>query len=189
MKKETEFAQKRTILEIDGELCEPGPEDIAARAAMFKDYRSEIDKRHISNAENFDKAILTYANAGLGLSITLFKDAFSGATTLGQCLLGGSWAAFTLAVLAVIASFLISQRVLMDQIARAERILIRFDDSAARGAGLERYSNAATWCAGLFFAVGVVGTFLFAVLSYQAPGSGGLSRNSAHSAVSAGARR
>jgi hypothetical protein len=166
--KKEEDEPKRIILVIDGELCEPGPEDIAARTAIFNSYRSEIDKRHLSNAENFDKAILTYANAGLALSITLFKDAFSRAGLSGQLLLAVSWAGFTLSVLFVISSFLLSQRALLDQVALAEKYLLKFDDSCNRDSPWKRFSDGATYCAAVGFCVGVLCTVLFA-FTYQVP--------------------
>ncbi len=52
MKKETGLPT-RTILQIDGELCEPDPEDIEARKKIFDSFRTEAEKRHLSNAENF----------------------------------------------------------------------------------------------------------------------------------------
>ncbi|WOD14419.1 hypothetical protein [Paraburkholderia kirstenboschensis] len=133
--------QKRTVLIDDGELCEPGPEDIAARSAIFNAYRTEIDKRHLSNAENFDKAILTYANAGLGLSIAIFKDALTRTDCTGRLLLESSWGGFTLPIVFVIASFLLSQRALLDQIALAEGYLLRFDDKCNRPSGWRRATN------------------------------------------------
>jgi hypothetical protein len=111
MEKEAE-EPKRIILNVDGELCEPSPEYIAARTAIFNCYRSEIDKRHLSNAENFDKVILTYANAGLAISIALFKDGFSRSGLSRQVLLAVLWARFTLSVLFVIAC--VSQRAVLD---------------------------------------------------------------------------
>ncbi|MFA8394802.1 hypothetical protein ACEPUD_32420 [Burkholderia ubonensis] len=167
MKMEETGDTKRIILIVDGELCEPGPEDVAARTEIFKSYRSEIDKRHLSNAENFDKAILTYANAGLALSITLFKDAFSRAGLSGQALLAVSWAGFTLSVLFVIASFLLSQRALLDQVGLAEKYLLGFDDSCNRDSRWKHLSDGATYCAAAGFYVGVLGSVGFALFTYS----------------------
>lgn len=168
MKKNVDVS-KRTILIVDGELCEPGPEDIAARTEIFNSYRSEIDKRHLSNAENFDRAILTYANAGLALSIALFKDAFTRTGLSGQLLLFASWAGFTLSVLLIIASFLLSQRVLLDQVRRAESYLLKFDVSSKGPGRWQRLSDGVTYCAAATFCIGVVGTVSFALFTYHAP--------------------
>jgi hypothetical protein len=165
VQKEEVHEAKRIILVIDGELCEPGPEDIAERNEIFKSYRGEIDKRHLSNAENFDKAILTYANAGLALSITLFKDVFSRAGLPGRVLLGVSWSGFTLSILLVIASFLLSQLALLDQVELAERFLLKFDDSCNRESRWKRFSDGATYCAAAGFCVGVLGSVVFAVFT------------------------
>ncbi|CAB3744310.1 hypothetical protein [Paraburkholderia rhynchosiae] len=156
---------KRTVFVNDGELCEPGPEDIAARTVIFNAYRTEIDKRHLSNAESFDKAILTYANAGLGLSITIFKEALTRTDFTGRLLLQSSWGGFTLSILLVIASFLLSQRALFDQIALAERYLLRFDEKCNRPSGWQRLSDGVTLCAAAAFCLGVIGTVSFALFA------------------------
>jgi hypothetical protein len=157
---------RRIILNIEGELCEPGPEEVEARKKIFDSFRGEADKRHLSNAENFDKSVLTYANAGLALSITLFKDLFVEVGLRGKVMLAASWAGFTLSVLFVIVSFLVSQSALLDQVKLAEHYLLWFDDSCNRVSKWKRYADAATYCAAAAFCIGVLCSVVFALLAY-----------------------
>jgi hypothetical protein len=156
----------RTILQIDGELLEPGPEDIEARKKIFDSFRGEADKRHLSNAENFDKSVLTYANAGLALSVTLFKDVFGRAELSGKLVLAVSWAGFTLSVLFVIASFLVSQAALLDQVKLTEKFLLLFDDTCDRESKWKPYADAATYLAAAGFCIGVLCSVAFALFTY-----------------------
>jgi hypothetical protein len=41
---------------------------------MYSEVRQDLLKRQFSNAENFDKAILSLSTAGLGFSLAFLKD-------------------------------------------------------------------------------------------------------------------
>lgn len=77
---------------------------------IYDDARADLLKRDLSNTENFDKSILTYSSAGLALSLGFLKDFVSMHTATYPWLLYCSWMLFVLAILTTLASFLISQR-------------------------------------------------------------------------------
>ncbi|HID9045509.1 TPA: hypothetical protein ACXE7L_005075, partial [Enterobacter asburiae] len=52
-------------------------EEIKQATAIFAVYKAEIDKRELSNTDNYDKNILTLSSAGLAISLTLLKDIVS----------------------------------------------------------------------------------------------------------------
>ncbi|SOE81963.1 hypothetical protein SAMN05446927_5265 [Caballeronia arationis] len=160
---------ERIIVLIDGELCCPSEDERKERADILKNYRAEIDKRHISNAENFDKAVLTYSSAGLAFSVGFFKDFFLTKASGFPVLLAVSWLSFTAAILMVGLSYVLSQKALKDQLARAERVLILFDEKDGLESPWVIWSDRITLFAGALFCCGVITTVLFPIMNHLPP--------------------
>lgn len=118
--------------------------ELAERKRLYERHREELSKRQISNAENLDKSILTYSAAGLALSLGFLKDFIPISQAKHAWALYGSWSCFTFAILIVIASYVVSLKVLRLQLDRAERYYLGCE---------ERACNEALWwdhCADLF---------------------------------------
>ena len=75
---------------------------------LFKDFKTENEKRQVSSSENFDKSILTYSSWGLGISIAFLKDFVPITTANNPCYLYWSWYLFCAAIILTTISFLIS---------------------------------------------------------------------------------
>ena len=143
---------------------------------LHADYVAEIRKRQISNAEQYDKAVLTFASAGLGFSIGFLKDFVPIKTADHPWLLYGSWVFFVLAVGATIASFLISDQALEKQKDLAEKYYWHGDEEA-----FNRFNpwRLATQCANvasgasLFIAMASTAFFVYFNLSRNMPVSQG----------------
>ena len=90
--------------------------------------REEAHKREVSGAENYDKSIITLATVFLGFSIGYLKDFASAPNHIWVLVL--SWFFFTVAVVAVIASFLASQKIQKLTVSRAVRYYERDEDGA-----------------------------------------------------------
>ncbi|MCC7006132.1 MAG: hypothetical protein IT497_05755 [Ottowia sp.] len=78
--------------------------------------QEEIFTRQRLNAEDFDKSILTYASAGIAISITLLTTIipFKVASYLGYLYL--TWASFLSAIVATISSFYTGNKGLDEQL-------------------------------------------------------------------------
>jgi len=63
-----EEKELRKRLEEENQKEEKRKEDIQK---LFKDFKTEIEKRQVSSSENFDKSILTYSSWALGVSMSL----------------------------------------------------------------------------------------------------------------------
>ncbi|MFP3798450.1 hypothetical protein [Paraburkholderia sp. SIMBA_027] len=83
--------------------------------------RDNLSKLLISNAENLDKSVLTYSGAALGLSLSFLKDFVPIRDAKWAWSLYCSWWSFALAIVLVIASYVVSQKVVKLQFERAER--------------------------------------------------------------------
>ena len=76
------------------------PDEAQKRYEIYLKERDELLKREVSNTENFDKAILTLSNAGLGFSLLLIYNNNSQlATACHKWLLSVSLSMFVLAVI------------------------------------------------------------------------------------------
>lgn len=136
----------------------------------FATIRDECWKRQIANADNFDKAILTYSSGALGLSLAVLKDFVPIQTAQFAWALYASWILFTVAIVVTTLSFLLSQNGLRAQIAAAEAYYLRGDNNAlnntnGRATELAAWLQAATFMLGIVLTIGFVSTNLKGVVA------------------------
>ena len=96
----------------------------------FSELKTELFKRQFSNAENFDKAILTLASGALALSLGFLKDFVSLNTANLVWSLYSSWFLFVSCIIITVASYLISQIGIEKQLKLAKRYYLDSDDTA-----------------------------------------------------------
>ncbi|MFW3176907.1 hypothetical protein EX530_20205 [Xanthomonas phaseoli] len=132
----------------------------------FVTYQAELFKRQLSNCENFDKAILTYASGALALSLGFLKDFVPLNKAAASVLLHLSWAAFAACIVVTVASYLISQQAIKRQLKIAERYYIKREENAFSEPNLA--AHATEWCniaSGVLFCGAVVLTTIFVSLN------------------------
>lgn len=78
------------------------------RKDLYKSTKNDLDKRQLSNSEQFDKAILTLSTAALGFSLAFIKDIVKIAEAKNSEYLLYSWYFFGAAIISTMASFIIS---------------------------------------------------------------------------------
>lgn len=83
------YLRGRTIA-LDSEMDE--------RQRIHSETRQDLLKRQLSNAENFDKAILSLSTAGLGFSLAFIKDILPLSNAAHLILLHVSWFLFGAAI-------------------------------------------------------------------------------------------
>jgi hypothetical protein len=120
------------------------------------DARADLWKRQLSNAENYDKAVLSLSTAFLSVSLAFLKDLvpIHQAEYLG--LLYASWWSLALSIILTIVSFLASQRAIEKQLKKAEDYYLDDDQSAhrkSRSAKVVDWINIAT---GMLFILGLL---------------------------------
>jgi len=69
----------------------------------------DTNKREMSNAETYDRALLTLSSVLLGLSLTFTQNVVPLHTASKLWLLIGSWALFATTIIIVMASFIYGQ--------------------------------------------------------------------------------
>ncbi|RKU01674.1 hypothetical protein C7H84_19900 [Burkholderia sp. Nafp2/4-1b] len=136
---------------------------------LYERYKEDLSKREISNAENHDRSILTYSAAGLGLSLSLLKDFVPITQAKYSWTLYGSWIFFCLAIISVILSYPLSQRVirLQDKKARRyylENIAAAYDERIK----LENFSNFLNqWVSPPLFIIAIILTIFFVSINLK----------------------
>lgn len=136
--------------------------------AIFATFKAEIDKRELSNTDNYDKNILTLSSAGLAISLTVFKDIASYGQTAHIWLLYSAWILFGCAILATIFSFLISNAALRAELGIAYKYYIEEDESVFGKASL--ISKILGWVnifSGGFFVLAIISVITFGVFNFD----------------------
>jgi len=142
--------------------------EFAERKRLYERHRDDLSKRQISNAENLDKSILTYSGAGLALSLGFLKDFIPIAKAQFAWTLYLSWAFFTLAMVLVILSYVVSLKVIGLQLDRAEQYYLYSVEGALKEGGrwdflanhLNQWMSAAAFAAALILTTFFVSTNL-----------------------------
>ena len=138
------------------------------REKLYSELKVELYKRQLSNSENFDKSVLTYAVAGLGLSLGFLKDFIPITSAAFGWLLYMSWALFVFAVVLTMISFDLSQRGVKKQLELARRYYLEFDDSALGETNrFSRFTELVNFWSGISFVVALIFTTVFVAINLE----------------------
>lgn len=143
-------------------------EQRAQATSIFATYKAEVDKRELSNTDNYDKNILTLSSAGLAISLTVFKDIAPHDQTAYMWLLYSAWILFGCAILATIFSFSISNAALRAELEIAHKYYIEEDESVFGKVSLE--SKILNWVnrfSGGFFVLAIISVITFGVITFD----------------------
>lgn len=143
-------------------------EEVKQNAAIYAAFKAEVDKRELSNTDNYDKNILTLSSAGLAISLTLLKDIASKEGPVGVFFLYASWVFFGLAILTTISSFLISNKALVKQLAIAECYYLDGDLNALNEKNIwGQVTSAVNYFSGGFFILAIISVILFGSFNFS----------------------
>jgi hypothetical protein len=144
----------------------PAPVPVADDYAydLFIEHQKQAWADCQSGSDEFDKSILTYSSAGLGISLVFIKDIVPLAKAVGLMLLYASWVAFGVAILVTVFSFQLS---MMAQEKHLEHLRRYYLDRQPE------YLNASNkfalwvghfkWVSGLCFVLAMAGTIVFSI--------------------------
>lgn len=100
------------------------------RIEVYLEERRALIEAQQQAFQQLDKAILTIASGGLGLSIVFLKDIFTRSAIVHTWLLVISWALFVCAILSTLISFLTSQFAYKQQLALTDKHFANVDESS-----------------------------------------------------------
>ena len=95
---------------------------------MYSEYRRDLLGRQLSNAVQYDKAILSLSTGALGLSIGFIKDIVPLERALAIWLLILSWTLFGAAIIGTVVSYPIGQKAINVQLGYAEKYYLEKND-------------------------------------------------------------
>ena len=136
-------------------------DDPEYRKKLLADTRADLLRRQLSNAENYDKAVLTLSTAALGFSVGFLKDFVPIAAAKWPNTLYLSWYALAGALIATILSYFASQRAITLQIKRAEDYYDRGSDDALPRTISAVATDYLNYLSGGLFIAGIVLTTAF----------------------------
>jgi hypothetical protein len=143
------------------------PELSAEKQRLLAETRADLFKRQLSNAENYDKAVLSLSTAFLALSLTFLKDFVPLQRAEWLSLLYGSWLVLAGAVLCTIFSFWVSQRAIDVQLKKADDYYLRNDQAALSKSRIAKLTDWVNAASGILFVLGVSLTTTFVIVNVE----------------------
>ena len=166
--------KKRLLTTADPPAVDCAPQSPEPSPAPESDHAYELYVEHQkqtwadcqSASDEFDKSILTYSSAGLGVSMAFIKDIVPLAKAVALPLLYGSWIAFGVAILVTIGSYWLSihaQRTHLEHLRRyyleKQPEYLNAKNPASSWVGVFR------WVSGICFLLAIAGTIVFSILN------------------------
>jgi hypothetical protein len=115
------------------------------------------------SARTFDQAVLAFGSAVFGASIVFLKDVAPHPKSYTLKWLGGSWACFSVGLLAVMLSFLFSHRACMFEIKVGEDVLYKRDFVQPNNP----WSLVTDWCNYLCLAALFLGLLSWLIFAFE----------------------
>jgi hypothetical protein len=141
-------------------------DDFEERKRLYERTKDELVAGQRSNAEQFDRSVLTLSSGFLALSASFMKDVVPLATMTTAWLLYTSWMAFASAVALTLLGILYGQRVFKRLIEGAEQYYLQGNPEAWRlSETLPRGIDRLNIAVGVVFAAGVFLTVAFVIIN------------------------
>jgi hypothetical protein len=143
-------------------MVQPDSSAVEARRKQHEAITAEVEKRLVANADNFDKAVLTYSSAGLALSLGFLKDFVPIHEATCSWLLYASWGFFLMAVIVTMLSYLTSQLAQRKNLAISRKYNLELKDEALNETNWPGLmTESASYVAGACFVMALLGSTLF----------------------------
>jgi hypothetical protein len=135
---------------------------------LLEKYREDVNKRSLSNTENYDRSILTLSSAMLGLSLAFIKDLANAESVECKFLLPASWMIFLLTIITVLVSFRVSESGLDQALRNAESYYRDGDQNAFSRQNIYGLINQKlNVLSGVLFALASLLTIIFVTLNFS----------------------
>ncbi len=131
-------------------------DEIAVPEPSSPAYRQWLVQAHHTASRDYDKALMTLAGGGLGVSIVFIRDVVPHPHT--KWLLGTGWILLALSLLVILIGFLTSQKHLVREIGDLDN-----PPAKQRPDHYGRLTTILNWAACVCFVLGVVCVVIFAV--------------------------
>jgi hypothetical protein len=127
--------------------------------------RAELVGSQRINSQSYDRSILAFASAGLGLSVTFLDKVIDFNTANTKVILYLTWIFFILSIISVIISYMIGQKALKIDL---EKLIHIFDDNNEEYSKLNiwtKWNDRFNFLSGLFFICAIIFLVVFVSLN------------------------
>lgn len=134
------------------------------RQDLYAKHAEQAWKDLQASSDDFDRNLLTFSSAALGLSLSFVKDFVPLKSAVYKPCLYGSWIAFASCILVTIFSFPISLQAQKAHVKHLQKYYLDNDPAYLDKPSL--WSRGVTACSvlgGIFFLAGLAGTVIFAI--------------------------
>lgn len=136
--------------------------DVEERKKIYAETRADLLKRQLSNAENYDKSILSLATAALGFSLAFLKEIVPISIAKDFYLIKISWFFLILTILVTLISFLSSQIAINKQFFYAKEYYLNSNDDFLNKKNWPAIlTEGLNWASAIFFVIAIVITTIF----------------------------
>ena len=119
---------------------------------LYLKFMESAEKSRLTNAEAFDKAVLTLSSAGLGLSLTFFKFIVPLEHATSLSLIKSAWLFFLASVVSTILGFRVAHYGYSVAIKYAEKIYLEGDESYGSRRNIPSLiAEGLNWISGITF--------------------------------------
>lgn len=139
----------------------PPTEEKWLEKSEYLDTRKLLQECEGRAAERFDKFLLTVSSGGLGLSLTFVRE-IGGEDASCRALVGFSWLFFGLAIVAILGSLLVSQKVFRRQVEIWD-VMYHSDGTVQEKNEFQGYTTQLNYVAMGCFVLGVIFVAVFAL--------------------------
>jgi len=147
-------------------LRSPDQQEYAIK--IHDSFRDELNKRQLSNTENYDKSILTLSSAGLAISLTSLNFFVPAGAVEWLCLVVVSWWCFFAAVSLSLIAYLVSNAAINKQLEIARDYYVNRLKSAENKKNLlSTVNNWLNRLVGLIFIMAIGSLVLFVTINLK----------------------
>ena len=127
--------------------------------------RSEIVESQRINSQSYDRSILAFASAGLGLSITFLNKVIDFSNANYRIMLYLTWIFFILSIITVITSFMIGQKALKIDLNKIVHILDGKSEEYNKFNVWTKWNDRINFLSGSFFIFAIIFLVIFVSLN------------------------
>lgn len=137
-------------------------EEIDIRWNMYKEYRTDLLSRQLSNQQNYDKAIMTLSSAGFAISVTAVQFMITQNQSVDYHLIIYSWWLFFSTIVNSLLAYVVSNAAINKEIDNARDYYIEhYVDALSNRTVLSKINEILNLSSGITFLLAIFFTIKF----------------------------
>jgi len=131
---------------------------------IYDSFRDDLNKRSLSNSENYDRAILTLSSSGLAISLTFLKFLVPPDKASGIWMMQLGWICFLISIVITIIAFRVGNKAIEKQLEIAEEYYVNNNPKAFDQKNCwSMLNNCLNSFVGLLFSIALILIVIFVI--------------------------